>query len=666
MALASQPYVNHLDNRTLSIMERSEVTLKQPYLNRPFLDSWTEKIATSKEHPSSRWNPMYAALAGRGKGKTRFFVELEKALNQRSEQDVLAVAITFSGNWAAVKVVDDKDDEVSMAVEVVLRMLTMAYSIPDFDRFRADLTQALRRWQSHQDDPYIGTEALLKECVTFLVEDRRRSRPCTRFVLLVDEPEKLIAKGIDANAFYSLRNALLNDEMPGFRVNLAMAVLTKAPTGASQDSGRLIPCMPLPLELKVQEAYAQWLPAHLPQLSPGSIVADSTERRLNQLLTLTAQSPRATQTLAEVLGDEFPADQPLSFTKEVTARVLKAFSARLETVLSEAGKGATVVLKGERLAYDLLWRKPFKWTDDTYRAMVDGYVVNAPENPFYDWAVLSALSLCRLKTYPVPEMSLLTPAGEATSNIVFDPATYHEPHTLGRPLAMMANTFLTCKALSAERVDHGEYSLFELLGCDGGSPRISKFRSTVLKLNRCPRPLEDLYHPTPLPCSRDAVNDHVAALRQCQLERRDVLVVTGHDREAWDGLWVLRQTDGKPFVLAVAYKFRELVRDADAASDDGDTRQAEHFRDTIVAACREAFPGTAGHDDGSAAAAIAAGDFAFVYIDTAPSDEAKGDVSRVFDDHDRYVRLTGAAALEIFPDAGRQVLDIVRLSPTAP
>eukprot|EP01033_Poteriospumella_lacustris_P012474 gene12474-8916_t len=294
------------------------------------------------------------------------------------------------------------------------------------------------------------------------------------------------------------------------------------------------------------------------------------------------------------------------------------------------------MLKDARLVYDVLWRKPFEWTDDTYRAMVDGYVVNAPENPFYDGAVLSALSLCRLKTYQVPEMSLLTPVAEATLNIVFDPATYHEPQTLGRPLAMMANAFLTCKALSAERVKHGDYSLFRLLGCQGGAPSISKFRSTVLKLNGC------------------------------QLEERDVLVVTGHDREAWDGLWVLRQTDGKPFVLAVAYKFRELVRDADAASDDGHTRRAEHFRDTIVAACREAFPGTAGHDDGSAAAAIAAGDFAFVCIDTAPSDEAKGDMSRVFDDHDRYVRLTGAAALEVFPDAGRQVLDIARLSPTAP
>jgi hypothetical protein len=56
-----------------------------------------------------------------------------------------------------------------------------------------------------------------------------------------------------------------------------------------------------------------------------------------------------------------------------------------------------------------------------------------------------------------------------------------------------------------------------------------------------------------------------------------------------------------------------------------------------------------------AAAAIAAGDFAFVYVDTAPSDEAEGDVSRVFaDDDDHFARLTGAAARKVMTDAGRR------------
>eukprot|EP01033_Poteriospumella_lacustris_P018435 gene18435-13262_t len=37
------------------------------------------------------------------------------------------------------------------------------------------------------------------------------------------------------------------------------------------------------------------------------------------------------------------------------------------------------------------------------------------------------------KAYLAQEMALLKPVVEATSNIVFDPATYHEPHTLGSP-----------------------------------------------------------------------------------------------------------------------------------------------------------------------------------------------------------------------------------------
>eukprot|EP01033_Poteriospumella_lacustris_P016387 gene16387-11714_t len=124
--------------------------------------------------------------------------------------------------------------------------------------------------------------------------------------------------------------------------------------------------------------------------------------------------------------------------------------------------------------------------------------------------------------------------------------------------------------------------------------------------------------------------------------------VKSHVDEGWDGLWVLRQTNSKPFVLVVDYQFREVLGDTPTATT-GDQRRA--------------FPSTSGYD-GSAAAAIAAGDFAFVYVDTAPSDEAEGDVSRVFADDDHFVRLTGAAARKVLTDAGWQVLDIVRRSST--
>jgi hypothetical protein len=147
-------------------------------------------------------------------------------------------------------------------------------------------------------------------------------------------------------------------------------------------------------------------------------------------------------------------------------------------------------------------------------------------------------------------------------------------------------------------------------------------------------------------------------------------------REGWDGLWLLRKAaptvggsgDGKPFVLVVDYKFREVLGDKPTATTGGGGRkasshQAKHFRDKIIPACKEAFPSTSGYDE-SAAAAIAAGDFAFVYVDSAPSTKGKGDVSRVFADDDHFVRLTGAAAREVMIDVGWQVLDIVRLSST--
>lgn len=216
--LNSQPNVNHHDNRTLSIIDRPEFTLKHQYIGQSLVDSWANEIATAENIPGPKTNPLYVTLAGMGKGKTRLIVEIEKALNQC--ENVFAVAITFSiGN---ITKFDKNDDELSIAVEAVLRMLTMTYSIDDFDRLRKDFTKALITLQRHQNVRY---DKLLQECVTFIVEDVRRSRPCKKFVLLIDEPEKVVEQGIAAKAFDGLRSALLDKEMPDFRIAMATTAL---------------------------------------------------------------------------------------------------------------------------------------------------------------------------------------------------------------------------------------------------------------------------------------------------------------------------------------------------------------------------------------------------------------------------------------------------------
>jgi hypothetical protein len=663
---------HRLDNRTLTIIDSPEETLKQPYLNRPFLDHWTEKIATAENEPGSRSNPLYATLAGMGKGKTRFFVELEKALNQRTEHDALAVAITFNGAFTKVEKFDEKDLKMSMAVEVVLRMLTMAYSVADFHRFRKEFTEALRTLQGQE---YVGYGVLLQECAKFLVEDVRRSRPCKTFVLLVDEPRHMVEKGIAIDAFENLRGALLNREIldkekMGFRVRMAMTALDMEPTGA-RDSGREIAVMPLPTNLSVDEMYSLWLPAHLPQLANLSNVDDTTERHLRQLLVLTAPLPRATEFLVDTLLHVFE-DRPLSFTDETTPRILKELLERVSNRYDTSGRGAKAMLDNAQLVYSILWKEDVEWGFEVNRAMIEGYLVNPPayiHNAMLYTPVMAALSLCRLNTDGAPADALLKPVVEATVNVLTYAIAYHSAGSLGQRLALLGNAFVTCKLLSAERVDRGVYSLFELLGCQDlpVAPTSAKFKNKGLSVTTSSSSLDDFYHPTPLPRSHLNIAEHLAGLRKCQLGKRDVLVVKGHKHEGWDGLWVLRKKDGKPFVLAVDYKFREVGRTSKAAAIRyrANNVQAVYFRDTIVAACKEAFPGSSEFDDDSAAAAIAAGDYAFVYIDTLPSKKAAtSDVSRVFDDDDCYIRLTGAATWEVLTAAGQQVLDIVRLSST--
>jgi hypothetical protein len=397
---------------------------------------------------------------------------------------------------------------------------------------------------------------------------------------------------------------------------------------------------------------------------------DSTEPLLKALLSLTAPIPRTTELLVKVLQDEFSTDKTLSFTMATTTVVLQKLFKLVEAHYDLTNTGALFMLDNAKLVHSILWGRHMTWSENVNRAMIDGYLIN-PLDKIHEKMeyipAMAALSLCRLKRYLTDGMTLLKPVVEATVQIVADAEAYHKPHTLGRPLELMGNAFITCKLLSAERVNRGGYSLYELLGCQVGTPRIAQMHRKVLKVTRCLDRLEDFYHPTQLPCSYNGINDHVTALRKCQLDDRDVLVVKGHEREGWDGLWVLRQKNGKPFVLVVDYKFREVLGDTPSATTGGQRRasigQAERFRDEIVTACKEAFPSTSGYDE-SAAAAIAAGDYSFVYVDTAPSDEAEGDVSRVFADDDHFVRLTGAAARAVMTDAGWQVLDIVRRSST--
>jgi hypothetical protein len=125
----------------------------------------------------------------------------------------------------------------------------------------------------------------------------------------------------------------------------------------------------------------------------------------------------------------------------------------------------------------------------------------------------------------------LKPVVEVTVNILTDATAYHSAETLGQPLEMTGNAFITCKLLSAERVNRGDYSLFELLGCHVRTPGIAEMHQNVLKVTRCLDRLEEFYHPTQLPYSYSSINRSVAALRKCQLKTRDVLVVKDHEHE---------------------------------------------------------------------------------------------------------------------------------------
>eukprot|EP01033_Poteriospumella_lacustris_P006379 gene6379-4584_t len=648
--LSSQQRVINVDTRPLSIIDSPSRTLRQPYTNPDpsFVTRAADKIISDKVLIGSRSNPLHATLAGKGKGKTRFLVELEKELNTRD--GVFALAITFNNKWTTIARFN-KNDDMSMAVEVVLRMLTMAYGVEKFGPLRDLFTDLLSCVLSH--DRQVDAAQLLRTCVECIVEDVRRSKPgCNRLVLLVDEPMYLVESGIVVGAYNSLRSVLLDEPiLDDLRTSLVMTALYVDISGAT-DSGRTINTFSLPAKLVIDDLYNKWLPAHLPQLYNETLTDESTEPALKILVTLTASIPRATEELVNILIHAFPPDQPLRFNSSNVCDVLDEVFNRMQERYPLTFT-ADIMLTDNVLAYSILWNAPMKWNEDVNCVMVDGYVTNPPSVIAIGMThtpEVSALSLCRLqdrtKILEPEHLGALYPLMKAIVGIVRNASTFTAPEKLGEPLERMGNAVISSKLLSAQRY-------------------LPKMANVGLKMAGVVADLRKFYHRPSLPDSHTRLQAHVDQLRKRTITTGDVRILNCSKSEAWDGMWMLRQkTDDQPFVLVVEYKFREIdiEHKAAGAKSTPDNRQAEYFRDTIVPACQAAV----GHHDkqyaDTAAAAIAAGRFTYVYIDTQYTKE--NDVGLVFPGNKHFLRLTGAAARRALTDVGAEVLDVVRLSST--
>jgi hypothetical protein len=762
-ALSSQPHVTrNVDQRALSIMDNPAVNMKHPYVNRPLVTQWADEISASGRQSTG----LYGTLAGRGKGKTRFFVELEQELNQRD--GVFAVAITFGHKWHRVQPFDTTHAGMSLAVEVVLRMLAMTYRVADVDGFRKTFTTSLRRLMRHQN---VFDNQLLHECIEFIIADARRGSQaadgggggcgggsgsgsgsgsggggggCKRFVLLIDEPMRLFASGrIDVDRFNDLCYMLLaqGNVSPDVSVRLAVTTSSADLFHATDGGGDRFSVaeMPLPTQLNIDETFTRWLPAHLPQLRTGRPIDNngdgdgdgdggSTERHLKRLLTLTSPLPRATQLLVETLVALFPPERPrVSLTTRLVRRVQRRLLQRLDrSYVGAAEGGAMILLNDDHLVYSLLWHQPLPLYGNVARAMVDGYIVNRPTHRGGGGGgggggsggsgsngtppMLSALSLCRMAPYVNATTTLLKPVVEAAVHIVASTDAAAASNGLeAKALARLANALLTCRILSAERINLGAFSLWNLLlgssGVIGGQRLSSVSPPPLLTVTRKRRTLDEYYHdvplPLPLPHVAGSSSAYVQQLATCRLLDRDVVVVDtvvddSDDAEArWHGLWLLRQeTNGQPFVLVVAYQFHDVANANETTTTAtsptrGSGSHVAYFRDHVVSACQDAVVGTVtgggysddddnNDDDDTAVAAIAAGRFVYVTIDMRPSTGGAGpaaaggegdvedDVDVVGDGDPHYVRLAGSAVRKVLTEAGVQVLDLARLAAVPP
>lgn len=198
-------YKNSLDERFV-IINTPNVTLRSKFIEpdpsdpacvnlngKPFIQHWANKIHSEDSVPNSRFKPVFATVAGKGKGKTRFLVEITKALHMNHL--AFALPITFNNNTPNRKDAFGQTGPFAYAYEVVWRMLSSAYRIDERTYFWKSLESAIAATEEKfrlKWDPIGCAQSLIRGCIQFLMTQYLIRHPALKdkksmFVLLMDE-----------------------------------------------------------------------------------------------------------------------------------------------------------------------------------------------------------------------------------------------------------------------------------------------------------------------------------------------------------------------------------------------------------------------------------------------------------------------------------------------
>ena len=589
-----------------------------------FIEHWTLVIFDEDSSPDTRDKPLFATVAGEGKGKTRFLVETVKALHVN--HNVFALPVTFNNKTPRLKSCFGKTGAFAYAYEVVWRMLSMVYRIDEGSSYWSLLGSAiatvLMRFDGEVSDKDNFAVSLIRGCIQFLMMQYLNSRPAMKdtksmFVLLMDESMQIVDMMNQEDHHSYLRQALLDDWLfannQNVHCNLVMSSLDISPLGKTS-SRRAIVGIPLPTKLDPKSIMEDWI---LPLFPP--VQSDKDRAILMKLVHLVADLPRAAECLVKAMKYVFQG-KPITFDnwedyKGLTTKLMSLLKTQYGTIDTPSSD----VMKA------VLWRQPLVWDKRVSSAVVDSFIVNAPSS-FSSEEVkfvpeISALSLYRLKDIDHP---IVRPLIKEAQAIIDKDPEIKNMRKQGDCMENLMNGIVSARLACSD-------STFSIRNLLQYSPSDSTMETVFPTRLFNPKLDDALPIVGPLPKShrpkRQPNLNHQYIEALCDMVdlqkafRRDVCRISLHRSDHCNGMYFF--SSGR-FVVILDAKTRLLnttMSDPKPLTKiKPDLRQANRVIDIIKPHCKLYLEskGRSIQDDRSVGAALARDDFVYVYVTNYP------------------------------------------------
>jgi hypothetical protein len=225
-----KPFPRHEIHPRISVIKMEDVD-GMPFENLESIMSYT-CLDILNEDLNNTKPQFYAITRGMGCGKSRFIEEM-RLWYDRNVPEMLFSTITFNSNFTALSTSEWNDKEVSLAFEVIARMIASYYG-KNLKRVSRQLNKEFNFSNFQEEDKFYFISDLFQDTINHLVKKHEASfnTTITHFALAVDETADSINQlkpppGMDL--YSKIRGAILDQAIrPNLKCHLIVSSLNYA------------------------------------------------------------------------------------------------------------------------------------------------------------------------------------------------------------------------------------------------------------------------------------------------------------------------------------------------------------------------------------------------------------------------------------------------------